>query len=145
MFANKQLRQEFSLCRVYKKTKCLRAFDRRPTGVEIITSDINIPTINFDHQQAIINHDQGGENHHHHHDHNQYREVEASMLSTTHDHQPRASPLAAVERTSSQDGSTSTSSPGDHRDGRGGPSQMVTDEEAFDWIESLENSLKFFS
>ncbi|MED6206924.1 hypothetical protein PIB30_031150 [Stylosanthes scabra] len=24
------LRQEFSLCRVYKKTKCLRAFDRRP-------------------------------------------------------------------------------------------------------------------
>lgn len=25
-----QLRQEFSLCRVYKKSKCLRAFDRRP-------------------------------------------------------------------------------------------------------------------
>ncbi|KAK7284838.1 hypothetical protein RJT34_19591 [Clitoria ternatea] len=24
------LRQEFSLCRVYKKSKCLRAFDRRP-------------------------------------------------------------------------------------------------------------------
>ncbi|KAL6141671.1 hypothetical protein ACLB2K_059959 [Fragaria x ananassa] len=26
------LRQEFSLCRVYKKSKCLRAFDRRPSG-----------------------------------------------------------------------------------------------------------------
>jgi len=25
-----QLRKEFSLCRVYKKSKCLRAFDRRP-------------------------------------------------------------------------------------------------------------------
>ena len=25
-----QLRQEFSLCRIYKKSKCLRAFDRRP-------------------------------------------------------------------------------------------------------------------
>uniref|UniRef100_A0A2N9EWN2 NAC domain-containing protein n=1 Tax=Fagus sylvatica TaxID=28930 RepID=A0A2N9EWN2_FAGSY len=29
------LRQEFSLCRVYKKSKCLRAFDRRPSGVII--------------------------------------------------------------------------------------------------------------
>ncbi|KAB2619737.1 NAC domain-containing protein 90-like [Pyrus ussuriensis x Pyrus communis] len=29
------LRQEFSLCRVYKKSKCLRAFDRRPSGIEI--------------------------------------------------------------------------------------------------------------
>lgn len=36
-----QLRQEFSLCRVYKKSKCLRAFDRRPSPpirrVDIIT------------------------------------------------------------------------------------------------------------
>ncbi|KAJ9181356.1 hypothetical protein P3X46_009494 [Hevea brasiliensis] len=30
-----RLRQEFSLCRVYKKSKCLRSFDRRPIGVEI--------------------------------------------------------------------------------------------------------------
>ncbi|KAB1222494.1 NAC domain-containing protein 90 [Morella rubra] len=30
-----QLRQEFSLCRVYRKSKCLRAFDRRPSGVTI--------------------------------------------------------------------------------------------------------------
>ncbi|XP_041025085.1 NAC domain-containing protein 90-like [Juglans microcarpa x Juglans regia] len=30
------LRQEFSLCRVYKKTKCLRAFDRRPSGSVVI-------------------------------------------------------------------------------------------------------------
>ncbi|KAH1123142.1 hypothetical protein J1N35_006302 [Gossypium stocksii] len=27
------LRQEFSLCRVYKKSKCLRSFDRRPPGI----------------------------------------------------------------------------------------------------------------
>lgn len=27
-----QLRQEYSLCRVYKQSKCLRAFDRRPTA-----------------------------------------------------------------------------------------------------------------
>ncbi|KAJ4830107.1 hypothetical protein Tsubulata_001313 [Turnera subulata] len=30
-----KLRQEFSLCRVYKNSKCLRAFDRRPVGVEM--------------------------------------------------------------------------------------------------------------
>ncbi|KAM0977882.1 hypothetical protein ACFX13_014184 [Malus domestica] len=30
------LREEFSICRVYKKSKCLiRAFDRRPPGIEI--------------------------------------------------------------------------------------------------------------
>ncbi|CAK7341887.1 unnamed protein product [Dovyalis caffra] len=28
------LKQEFSLCRVYKKSKFVRAFDRRPLGVE---------------------------------------------------------------------------------------------------------------
>ncbi|KAE8098590.1 hypothetical protein FH972_016642 [Carpinus fangiana] len=33
--ATPALRQEFSLCRVYKKSKCLRAFDRRPSGVVI--------------------------------------------------------------------------------------------------------------
>ncbi|KAK4757424.1 hypothetical protein SAY87_018725 [Trapa incisa] len=27
-----QVRQEYSLCRVYKHSKCLRAFDRRPTA-----------------------------------------------------------------------------------------------------------------
>lgn len=32
-----QLRQEFSLCRVYKKSKFVRAFDRRPSGVEMGT------------------------------------------------------------------------------------------------------------
>ncbi|CAL9026381.1 unnamed protein product [Prunus brigantina] len=37
------LRQEFSLCRVYKKSKCLRAFDRRPLGVEIMSnSSLNL-------------------------------------------------------------------------------------------------------
>lgn len=29
-----QLREEFSLCRVYKKSNFVRAFDRRPIGVE---------------------------------------------------------------------------------------------------------------
>nr|ALC79051.1 NAC transcription factors 74 [Manihot esculenta] len=33
--ASLTLRHEFSLCRVYKKSKSLRAFDRRPMGVEI--------------------------------------------------------------------------------------------------------------
>ncbi|KAI3471791.1 hypothetical protein Pfo_028444 [Paulownia fortunei] len=28
--ANPQLREELSLCRIYKRSKCLRAFDRRP-------------------------------------------------------------------------------------------------------------------
>ncbi|CAA0822519.1 Putative NAC domain-containing protein 61, partial [Striga hermonthica] len=28
--SNLQLREEISLCRIYKRTKCLRAFDRRP-------------------------------------------------------------------------------------------------------------------
>ncbi|XAR69778.1 hypothetical protein NMG60_11001497 [Bertholletia excelsa] len=28
-----QLRQEFSLCRVYKKSRCLRSFDRRPPPI----------------------------------------------------------------------------------------------------------------
>ncbi|KAG8376747.1 hypothetical protein BUALT_Bualt09G0095900 [Buddleja alternifolia] len=30
--ATPQLREDFSLCRIYKKSKCLRAFDRRPTS-----------------------------------------------------------------------------------------------------------------
>nr|GMC79530.1 NAC domain-containing protein 90-like [Ipomoea batatas] len=30
--ANLKLHQEFSLCRVYKRAKCVRAFDRRPTS-----------------------------------------------------------------------------------------------------------------
>lgn len=32
-----KLRQEFSLCRVYKKSKCLRAFDRRPPPRRVTT------------------------------------------------------------------------------------------------------------
>ena len=33
---NLQLREEFSLCRVYIKSKCLRAFDRRPSASTMI-------------------------------------------------------------------------------------------------------------
>ncbi|KAJ9184517.1 hypothetical protein P3X46_004232 [Hevea brasiliensis] len=33
--AHPVLKQEFYLCRVYKKAKCLRSFDRRPLGVAI--------------------------------------------------------------------------------------------------------------
>ncbi|KAK9921348.1 hypothetical protein M0R45_029859 [Rubus argutus] len=57
------LRQEFSLCRVYKKTKCLRAFDRRPSGAgEIIrkhTVTVHLPAapqVGADDQEASISH-----------------------------------------------------------------------------------------
>ncbi|PQQ20156.1 NAC domain-containing protein 90 [Prunus yedoensis var. nudiflora] len=43
-----QLRHEFSLCRVYKKSKCLRAFDRRPLGVEIMSN----PSLNLNQTAA---------------------------------------------------------------------------------------------
>ena len=49
-----QLREEFSLCRVYKKSKCLRAFDRRPVGVEVMIGE---PKPNYEDQQAQDNDD----------------------------------------------------------------------------------------
>lgn len=95
-----QLRQEFRLCRVYKKTKCLRAFDRRPTGMEIIRNPTNINL-----QQG---HDSRGD-----------RQENASMPS----HQ--SPPPAAVERTSSHE--DSSSSGGGGNDG-GQPSQTEESE-----------------
>ncbi|KAA3465085.1 NAC domain-containing protein 90-like [Gossypium australe] len=41
------LRQEFSLCRVYKKSKCLRSFDRRPPG--ILKMGESIPRLDNNH------------------------------------------------------------------------------------------------
>ncbi|PIN03907.1 hypothetical protein CDL12_23561 [Handroanthus impetiginosus] len=35
-FATPQLREEFSLCRIYKRPKCLRAFDRRPPSEAVL-------------------------------------------------------------------------------------------------------------
>ncbi|PRQ44031.1 putative transcription factor NAM family [Rosa chinensis] len=54
------LRQEFSLCRVYKKSKCLRAFDRRPSGTGDImrrpTVTVHLPAVpqlaDTDHQEG---------------------------------------------------------------------------------------------
>ncbi|KAJ8537617.1 hypothetical protein K7X08_014157 [Anisodus acutangulus] len=54
---NLKLQHEFSLCRVYKKSKCVRAFDRRPAGSGIIEGILLPP-----HQPLINNAD-------HDHDH----------------------------------------------------------------------------
>ncbi|CAN4121317.1 unnamed protein product [Withania somnifera] len=48
---NLKLRHEFSLCRVYKKTKCVRAFDRRPADSGILLHP-HQPLINVHHDQA---------------------------------------------------------------------------------------------
>lgn len=45
-----QLREELSLCRIYKRSKCARSFDRRPPPIE----------------EAAV-HDEAAVNHHHHH------------------------------------------------------------------------------
>ncbi|KAF2307656.1 hypothetical protein GH714_030620 [Hevea brasiliensis] len=49
---NPMVRKEFSLCRVYKKSKCRRAFDRRPIGVEIRQPSIG----QVDGEEARTNH-----------------------------------------------------------------------------------------
>ncbi|CAN6586811.1 unnamed protein product [Malus baccata var. baccata] len=51
------LREEFSLCRVYKKSKCLRAFDRRPPAIEITRNPTLI--IQGAHAQGANHLDQG--------------------------------------------------------------------------------------
>ncbi|KAK4834673.1 hypothetical protein QYF36_026635 [Acer negundo] len=78
------MRQEFSLCRVYKKSKCLQAFDRRPPPEVVIGEPIIIRA-----QQAE-----------HHHE-------EATTLIS---HQIHQNPQYMVDRTSSLDSSSS----GDH-------------------------------
>ncbi|KAE9585371.1 hypothetical protein Lalb_Chr25g0288231 [Lupinus albus] len=45
-----QLRHEFSLSRVYKKSKCLRAFDRRPSSPRRDT--FNVQNVQDQHQMA---------------------------------------------------------------------------------------------
>ncbi|PON78040.1 NAC domain containing protein [Parasponia andersonii] len=142
--ATPMLRQEFSLCRVYKKTKCLRAFDRRPTRDEIITFN---PTIHDHHDNYQQAHDG--------HDHHQYHQHEASTTSTRLSRSPPPHPpppppppppplaeLAVMERTSSLE-ETSTSSGGGGSTG-GQPSQSgesehlnlqtrADDEALWDW------------
>ncbi|XP_060206132.1 NAC domain-containing protein 90-like [Lycium barbarum] len=49
---NLKLQHEFSLCRVYKKSKCVRAFDRRPAG-----SGINEGLLLPSHQPINVDHD----------------------------------------------------------------------------------------
>ncbi|CAL0326729.1 unnamed protein product [Lupinus luteus] len=50
-----QLRHEFSLCRVYKKSKCLRAFDRRPSPRRDTS---NVQNVQHQHQMASTSYDQ---------------------------------------------------------------------------------------
>ncbi|XP_062112710.1 NAC domain-containing protein 90-like [Humulus lupulus] len=90
------LRQEFSLCRVYKKTKCLRAFDRRPTREEIITIS---PIIAHPH-------------HHHHeaHNHDQYGHGHLQILSSLNPPPPPPPPVRVL--TSSRDDDSTSSSGG---------------------------------
>ncbi|KAH7554107.1 hypothetical protein ACOSP7_028887 [Xanthoceras sorbifolium] len=75
------MRQEFSLCRVYKKSKCLRAFDRRPPAGVVIGEPI-VRT-----QQA------------HHHGHEE--------ATTITDHRMIEDPQYMVDRTSSLESSSS--------------------------------------
>ncbi|KAL5545795.1 hypothetical protein UlMin_005482 [Ulmus minor] len=84
------LRHEWSLCRVYKKSKCLRAFDRRPIRAEHI--NLNPTTSNI--QQAP----QGG--------HNLQQEGSTSGRNPSNLPPP---PPAVVERTSSHDDTSSSS------------------------------------
>lgn len=49
-----QVRQELSLCRVYKKSKCLRAFDRRPPPQPAAAAGVQIGEPRLD-QQANSN------------------------------------------------------------------------------------------
>ncbi|KAG7958274.1 hypothetical protein I3843_10G012300 [Carya illinoinensis] len=44
------LQQDFSLCRVYQKSKCLRAFDRRPSGVVIGERPATAQQVHHDHR-----------------------------------------------------------------------------------------------
>lgn len=91
-----QLRQEFSLCRVYKKTKCLRAFDRRPTSVENINFN---PTLHDDHEQA----------HGYVHLHLHQEDTSSAILSHQIPPPPPVPANSIIERTSSHEDSTTSS------------------------------------
>ncbi|OWM82549.1 NAC domain-containing protein 90-like [Punica granatum] len=69
------LRQEYSLCRVYKKSKILRAFDRRPTAAGG-SSSYQLPgqglasgdRLNYEETTTILS------DHHHHHLHHHHQQ-----------------------------------------------------------------------
>ncbi|KAH7855364.1 hypothetical protein Vadar_024073 [Vaccinium darrowii] len=84
--ASPQISGEFSLCRVYIRSKCLRAFDRRPSSSSATTS---VVTVNQAHDHHYVDHD--------------------PTTTTCHDHQ-NDHPMMGRINTASPDQSSS----GDH-------------------------------
>ncbi|KAF5750535.1 NAC domain-containing protein 90-like [Tripterygium wilfordii] len=87
--ASQKLRQEFSLCRVYKKSKSVRAFDRRPvTAINkpaIIQYDqarTAPPVILMEERTTSLDSSSSGD-HHHNHCPSQSQTVEAHAGITT--------------------------------------------------------------
>lgn len=117
--ATPTLRQEYSLCRVYKKTKCVRAFDRRPTRVQ---ETMTYPRVDFSYHQ--------------------YDQPESSMFiasssTTTYQQNQNQNRIVAPppEIASSHDGSTAASSPENPQSGGGGGgSGLAGGDEAF-WVD----------
>ncbi|XP_057967874.1 NAC domain-containing protein 90-like [Malania oleifera] len=90
-----KLRHEFSLCRLYKKSKTLRAFDRRPAGFVAAAGEAAAATVPA-HQQA---HNNEGESDH------QLAAAAASQPSTSSS--PPSTAAAAPDRASSPESSPS--------------------------------------
>lgn len=85
VFEKVQARQDFSLCRVYKKSKFLRAFDRRPP--------LTLPPLRL---RAVIGESRG----------QQVEDHRGDEATNSHHHQT-SSPICMVERTNSLDSSSS--------------------------------------
>ncbi|KAM0980657.1 hypothetical protein FF1_013953 [Malus domestica] len=112
------LRQEFSLCRVYKKSKCLREFDRPPQGIEITRN----PSLNIQAAPAQ------GANH-------------LDQHSTTSNRNPQnmgeRTNLSSLESSSSGDHGLHSSQPE-----QSGTLLMAVENEAiWDWDELMDNWL----
>ncbi|KAL2345249.1 hypothetical protein Fmac_006534 [Flemingia macrophylla] len=72
------LRKEFSLCRVYKTSKCLRAFDRRPAPRRGVGSHSGAQNINGEEQQI-----KDSTSCDYHHNNPRYKMVDRSATSST--------------------------------------------------------------
>ncbi|XP_038690345.1 NAC domain-containing protein 90-like [Tripterygium wilfordii] len=86
-----KLRQEFSLCRVYKKSKSLRAFDRRPVTVnrpaikQYDQATTTSPIILMEVMKAtsLDSSSSSGDQHHHNHCPSQSQTLEANAIRNT--------------------------------------------------------------
>nr|XP_017192968.2 NAC domain-containing protein 90-like [Malus domestica] len=112
------LRQEFSLCRVYRKSKSLRAYDRRHPGIEITRN----PSLNIQAAPAQ------GANH-------------LNQCSTTSNRNPQnmgqRTNLSSLESSSSGGHASQSSQPE-----QSGILPMAVDDEAiWDWDELMDNWL----